>query len=100
MLKKFRGYFSKDISIDLGTANTLIYVREKGIVLAEPSVVALRRDPHSGQVHHSGESTAGPGPGSRGAAAPLARHVGGCLGRRHACGRDTGGGGACCHVGS
>lgn len=51
MLKKFRGYFSKDISIDLGTANTLIYVREKGIVLAEPSVVALRRDNHSGQNH-------------------------------------------------
>lgn len=51
MLKKFRGYFSKDISIDLGTANTLIYVREKGIVLAEPSVVALRKDLHSGQSH-------------------------------------------------
>lgn len=51
MLKKFRGYFSKDISIDLGTANTLIYVREKGIVLAEPSVVALRRDNYTGQSH-------------------------------------------------
>ena len=51
MLKKLRGYFSKDISIDLGTANTLIYVREKGIVLAEPSVVALRKDIQSGQTH-------------------------------------------------
>lgn len=51
MLKKFRGYFSKDISIDLGTANTLIYVRENGIVLNEPSVVALRKDPQSGQSH-------------------------------------------------
>src|SRR3990167_5775710 len=51
MLRRFRGYFSKDISIDLGTANTLIYVREKGIVLAEPSVVALRRDPQTGQNH-------------------------------------------------
>ncbi len=51
MLKKFRGYFSKDISIDLGTANTLIYVREKGIVLNEPSVVALRKDPQSGQSY-------------------------------------------------
>lgn len=51
MLKKFRGYFSKDISIDLGTANTLIYVREQGIVLNEPSVVALRKDLQSGQSH-------------------------------------------------
>lgn len=41
--------FTKDISIDLGTANTLIYVKEKGIVLDEPSVVALRKDPNSGQ---------------------------------------------------
>ena len=42
MLKKIRGFFSSDLSIDLGTANTLIYVREKGIVLNEPSVVAIR----------------------------------------------------------
>lgn len=50
MLRKFRGIFSNDISIDLGTANTLIYVRESGIVLAEPSVVALRQDNLSGQA--------------------------------------------------
>lgn len=42
MLKKLRGVFSNDLSIDLGTANTLIYVRDKGIVLNEPSVVAIR----------------------------------------------------------
>ncbi|MBV2134468.1 rod shape-determining protein MreB [Pseudomonas sp. MAP12] len=42
MLKKLRGMFSSDLSIDLGTANTLIYVRERGIVLNEPSVVAIR----------------------------------------------------------
>jgi len=42
MLKKLRGMFSSDLSIDLGTANTLIYVRERGIVLDEPSVVAIR----------------------------------------------------------
>ena len=47
MFKKIRGYFSNDLSIDLGTANTLIYVREKGIVLNEPSVVAIRQ--HLGQ---------------------------------------------------
>ncbi|HCH20876.1 MAG TPA: rod shape-determining protein, partial [Cellvibrionales bacterium] len=42
MLKTIRGIFSNDLSIDLGTANTLIYVREQGIVLDEPSVVAIR----------------------------------------------------------
>src|SRR3984885_15715537 len=44
-----RGYFSNDLAIDLGTANTLIYVRGKGIVLNEPSVVAIRQEggPHT-----------------------------------------------------
>lgn len=41
MLQKFFGLFSRDISIDLGTANTLIYVRGEGIVLNEASVVAV-----------------------------------------------------------
>ena len=40
----FRGIFSTDLAIDLGTANTLIYVRGRGIVLNEPSVVAIRQD--------------------------------------------------------
>ncbi len=44
MFKKLRGVFSNDLSIDLGTANTLIYVRDKGIVLNEPSVVAIRSE--------------------------------------------------------
>ncbi|MBU6382206.1 MAG: rod shape-determining protein [Proteobacteria bacterium] len=39
-----RKYFSTDLAIDLGTANTLIYVRGKGIVLNEPSVVAIRTE--------------------------------------------------------
>ncbi|MDG2174596.1 MAG: rod shape-determining protein [Gammaproteobacteria bacterium] len=47
MLKKLRGMFSNDLSIDLGTANTLIYVRDQGIVLNEPSVVSIRI--HNGQ---------------------------------------------------
>ncbi len=42
MFKFLRGMFSSDLSIDLGTANTLIYVRNQGIVLNEPSVVAVR----------------------------------------------------------
>ncbi|RKZ38115.1 MAG: rod shape-determining protein, partial [Gammaproteobacteria bacterium] len=44
MLKRLRGLFSNDLSIDLGTANTLIYARDKGIVLNEPSVVAIRQE--------------------------------------------------------
>lgn len=40
----FRNYFSNDLAIDLGTANTLIYMRERGIVLDEPSVVAIRTE--------------------------------------------------------
>ena len=44
MFKGLRGLFSNDLSIDLGTANTLIYVRGQGIVLNEPSVVAIRQD--------------------------------------------------------
>ena len=47
MLKRLRGMFSTDLSIDLGTANTLIYVKERGIILDEPSVVAIRI--HNGQ---------------------------------------------------
>ena len=43
MLSKIFGKFSKDIGIDLGTANTLVYVRDKGIVINEPSVVAVAR---------------------------------------------------------
>lgn len=42
LLKRLRGYWSTDLSIDLGTANTLIYVKGQGIVLNQPSVVALR----------------------------------------------------------
>ncbi len=47
MFKRIRGLFSNDLSIDLGTANTLIYVRDQGVVLDEPSVVAIRV--HNGQ---------------------------------------------------
>ena len=43
---KFLGLFSKDLAIDLGTANTLVYVKGKGIVSSEPSVVAVHKDTH------------------------------------------------------
>ncbi|HEX2967206.1 MAG TPA: rod shape-determining protein [Syntrophorhabdaceae bacterium] len=44
MLNSFLGFMSKDLAIDLGTANTLVYVKGKGIVSDEPSVVAIHRD--------------------------------------------------------
>lgn len=43
-LDRILGFFSNDLAIDLGTANTLVYVRGKGIVLTEPSVVAVKKD--------------------------------------------------------
>ena len=45
-------YFSSDLAIDLGTANTLVFERNKGIVVNEPSIVALRK--HSGDVEAVG----------------------------------------------
>ena len=48
ILDPILGWFSNDLAIDLGTANTLIYVRGNGIVLDEPSVVAVRRNGRGG----------------------------------------------------
>ena len=41
MLNTFFGRFSQDVGIDLGTANTLVFVKDKGIVMNEPSIVAI-----------------------------------------------------------
>ena len=49
MFKFLTSYFSTDLAIDLGTANTLIYVRGRGIVLDEPSVVSIRTDAVGGK---------------------------------------------------
>jgi rod shape-determining protein MreB len=46
MFERLLGFWSKDLAMDLGTANTLIYLRGKGIVLNEPSVVAINKDTH------------------------------------------------------
>lgn len=54
VIKKFRGVFSNDLSIDLGTAYTIVYVRGKGIVLNEPSVVALKETGSGRQVVAAG----------------------------------------------
>lgn len=51
MFRFLTRYFSNDLAIDLGTANTLIYIKGKGIVLDEPSVVAMQNDaPHGKSV--------------------------------------------------
>ncbi len=43
MLTKLQSMFTNDIAIDLGTANTLVYIKGKGIVLNQPSVVAINK---------------------------------------------------------
>jgi len=43
MFNKILGKFSKDVGIDLGTKNTLVYTEEKGIIINEPSVVAVNK---------------------------------------------------------
>ncbi len=48
LLDPILGLFSNDLAIDLGTANTLVYMKGKGIVLREPSVVAVRKDGRGG----------------------------------------------------
>ncbi len=50
MLNKLLGLFSNDLAIDLGTANTLVSVKGKGIVINEPSVVAIKEDKHKTKV--------------------------------------------------
>ena len=55
MLNRIFGFFSNDLSIDLGTANTLVYMKDKGIVLNEPSVVAIRGQNSSSVVEAVGQ---------------------------------------------
>ncbi|MGX2041988.1 rod shape-determining protein [Methylocaldum sp. MU1018] len=74
--RHLRGFFSNDLSIDLGTANTLIYIRGQGIVVNEPSVVAIREDRTRGQksiaaVGSAAKSMLGRTPGNITAIRPL-----------------------------
>ncbi|MDR9432273.1 MAG: rod shape-determining protein [Spiribacter sp.] len=76
MFKGIRGIFSNDLSIDLGTANTLIYSRGLNIVLDEPSVVAIRQDRDGGPktiaaVGHEAKQMLGRTPGTIKAIRPL-----------------------------
>jgi rod shape-determining protein MreB and related proteins len=77
MASFFSKYLSTDLAIDLGTANTLIYVRGKGIVLDEPSVVAIRQEggPNSKKtiqaVGHAAKQMLGRTPGNITAIRPM-----------------------------
>lgn len=78
MLSKFFKWFSKDLAIDLGTANTLIYLRGKGIILVEPSVVAVKEDGRYKKVLAVGEEAKkmlGKTPGNIKAIRPLREGV-------------------------
>jgi rod shape-determining protein MreB len=54
-LRSILGLFSSDLAIDLGTANTLVYLKGKGVVLSEPSVVAVKKNGKNGRVLAVGE---------------------------------------------
>ena len=56
MLNKLLGAFSNDLAIDLGTANTLVSVKGKGVVINEPSVVAIKEDKHKSKILAVGKS--------------------------------------------
>lgn len=76
LFKRLRGFYSNDLSIDLGTANTLIFIKGQGIVLNEPSVVAVREDRARGQksiaaVGTDAKSMLGRTPGNITAIRPL-----------------------------
>lgn len=73
-MEKIRAMFTKDIGIDLGTANTLVYMKGRGIIMREPSVVAV--DPHSDElrvrsVGHEAKAVIGRAPGTIVAVRPL-----------------------------
>ena len=75
MFKRIFGIFSNDLAVDLGTANTLIYVKDRGIILNEPSVVAIREGAgglkHPLAIGQAAKSMIGRTPGSITAIRPL-----------------------------
>jgi rod shape-determining protein MreB len=76
MFNKFLSHFTQDIAIDLGTANSLVYVRDRGIVISEPSVVAVNQK--TGQILAIGSEAkkmVGRTPGYIVAARPLVKGV-------------------------
>ncbi len=75
MLDAIAGLFSNDLAIDLGTANTLVYARGKGLICSEPSVVAIAQDPKGRErvlaVGHEAKEMLGRTPGSIRAVRPI-----------------------------
>lgn len=75
ILDKLIGLFSSDMGIDLGTANTLVLLRGKGVIIDEPSVVAVRRDKYGKQVilavGHEAKNMIGKTPGDIEAVRPM-----------------------------
>src|SRR5215831_15775372 len=72
LLSVLAGLFSNDLAIDLGTANTLVYVRGEGIVMNEPSIVAIHQADHSVlAVGHEAKAMMGRTPGNIQAIRPL-----------------------------
>ena len=71
---KLFNLFSNDLAIDLGTANTLVYLKGRGVVLSEPSVVAVRKDGKAGKVlavGHEAKDMLGKTPGNIVAIRPM-----------------------------
>ena len=75
ILDQIIGLFSSDMGIDLGTANTLVLVKNKGIVINEPSVVAVQREKYGKQkilaVGHDAKEMVGKTPGDIEAIRPM-----------------------------
>ena len=72
LINRLVGMFSNDLAVDLGTANTLVYVRGQGIVLDEPSIVAMHQADHSVlAVGHEAKAMLGRTPGNIIATRPL-----------------------------
>ncbi|MFP6899480.1 MAG: rod shape-determining protein [Opitutales bacterium] len=71
ILKKLGSFFSNDIGIDLGTANTLVFVKGQGIVVREPSVVAVNHDTKEIKVGLEAKRMLGRTPGSITASRPM-----------------------------
>jgi len=75
ILDQLIGFFSSDMSIDLGTANTLVLVKGRGIIINEPSVVAVQRDKYGKQkilaVGHEAKEMVGKTPGDIEAIRPM-----------------------------
>ena len=76
LISLLAGLFSNDLAIDLGTANTLVYVRGEGIVMNEPSIVAIHQADHSVlAVGHEAKEMVGRTPGSIRAVRPIKEGV-------------------------